>query len=380
MFQERIVSMNATRKLEGKKLGVVFGTFAPMHRGHMDLIHTAKTEQDGVIVIVSGYVGDRGDLIGLPVEKRFRYARELFNNDSLVKVVMLDETNIARYPDGWADWISKVDGLIKDSAVNGLDGTEFVFYVGEPEYGQEILKRRPAYKVSVADRNVLPISATLIRENPNKYWNYIARTFRRHFTKKVLFAGTASTGKTSRVKDLGRLYNAPYSLEYAREYQQRYNITDEELDANDYMYLLKGQYRQTSDIIDGKENNGLVIADTNSTVTMAYITHYLKDTISDEEFDLLESIYLDTVKREDWDLILFTVPFGEYVDDGFRDMSMAGQSTRDEFMRLMIDLFTKAGFTCPIVFVGESYAETYKKSVNAINDVLGLKEQLGELV
>ena len=30
------------------------------------------------------------------------------------------------------------------------------------------------------------ISATMIRENPSKYWKYIAQPFRRQFTKKVL--------------------------------------------------------------------------------------------------------------------------------------------------------------------------------------------------
>lgn len=367
MWQEKVVSINDNRKLKGKTLGVVFGTFAPMHRGHVNLIQQAKTENDGVVVIVSGYEGDRGHQIGLDLQKRFRYAREVFGNDELVKVVKLDEKGIARYPDGWADWVNRVEDELTKSS---LDDTQFHFYVGEPEYKEELNERRPEYIVTLLDRQVLPISATLIRENPYKYWNYIAHPFRRHFTKKVLLAGTASTGKTSRVKDLGRLYNAPYSLEYAREYQERYNITDEELTANDYMYLLKGQFKQTSDIIDGKENNGLVIADTNSTVTMAYLIYYLKDSISDEEYQLLESLYLNTVKREKWDVILFTVPFGEYVDDGFRDMSMSTDEIRDEFMELMYDLFRKADFNCPIVFLGKSYAETYKTAVQEVDKLL----------
>lgn len=367
MWQEKVVSMNDNRKLKGNKLGVVFGTFAPMHRGHVHLIQSAKTENDGVIVVVSGYEGDRGDVIGLDLQRRFRYAREVFKNDELVKVVKLDETNIKRYPEGWADWLTKVDEeLVKSS----FEGATFNFYVGEPEYEEQLNSRRPEYQVTLADRSILPISATLIRNDPYKYWNYIAHPFRRHFTKKVLVAGTASTGKTSRVKDLGRLFNAPYSLEYAREYQEKYNITDEELDAKDYMYLLQGQFQQTSDIIDGKENNGLVVADTNSTVTMAYLIYYLKDTITEEEYNLLESLYINTVRREEWDLILFTVPFGEYVDDGFRDMTMAEDSIRDDFMSLMQDLFKKSGFDCPIVYMGDSYSETYQTAVSEVSQLI----------
>lgn len=367
MYQEPLVSMNDTRKLDGKKLGVVFGTFAPMHRGHLHLIHTAKTENDGVIVIVSGYEGDRGDLIGLDVQKRFRYARETFVNDPLVKVVKLDETHISRYPNGWGNWLTMVEEGLTNSSV---EGTEFHFYVGESEYQTELNERRPHYGVTLVNRNTLPVSATMIRENSKKYWNLIAHPFRRHFTKKVLVAGTASTGKTSRVKDLGRLFNAPYSLEYAREYQQTYNITDEELNANDYMYLFQGQSQQTGDIIDGATNNGLVIADTNATVTMAYLTYYLKDEITEEEFSLLENIYQQMLKREEWDLILITLPFGKYVDDGFRDMTMADDTIRDDFMQLMLTLFKQAGFDCPIVFLGDSYAETYQTAVKEVSQLI----------
>lgn len=79
-----------------KKIGIVFGTFAPMHRGHIDLIIKAKRECDLVKVIVSGRAKDRGDKIGLSLEKRFRYVREVFANDNLIEVSKLDENNRSR--------------------------------------------------------------------------------------------------------------------------------------------------------------------------------------------------------------------------------------------------------------------------------------------
>ena len=51
-------------------LGIVFGTFAPLHVGHIDIINQAKRHNDGVLTIVSGYDGDREDLIGLSLRKR----------------------------------------------------------------------------------------------------------------------------------------------------------------------------------------------------------------------------------------------------------------------------------------------------------------------
>lgn len=58
-----------------KKTAVIFGTFAPLHQGHIDLIQRAKRQCDQVWVVVSGYEGDRGEQVGLTLQKRFRYIR-----------------------------------------------------------------------------------------------------------------------------------------------------------------------------------------------------------------------------------------------------------------------------------------------------------------
>ena len=46
-----------------KQIAVVFGTFAPLHQGHIDLIQRAKRQCDAVWVVVSGYKGDRGEQV-----------------------------------------------------------------------------------------------------------------------------------------------------------------------------------------------------------------------------------------------------------------------------------------------------------------------------
>lgn len=198
-----------------KKIGIVFGTFAPMHRGHIDLIIKAKRECDLVKVIVSGRAKDRGDKIGLSLEKRFRYVREVFANDNLVEVSKLDENNMPAMPNGWNVWLDKLFEIANIDKNDNL-----LFFVNEKEYVEELEVR--GFKTQTEERN-FGISATLIRNNPFKYWRYIAVPFRRHFTKKILVLGSASNGKTTLVKDLGLFYSAPISLEYAREYQVKNN-------------------------------------------------------------------------------------------------------------------------------------------------------------
>ena len=94
--------------------------------------------------------------------------------------------------------------------------------------------------------------------------------------KRSSLWGVLVTGKTTLAKDLARFYDAPVSLEYAREYQIRNNVRDDELTPKDYYYLLLGQYDQTSKLIDSSANRGLVIADTNSLVTKGYYDYYME--------------------------------------------------------------------------------------------------------
>lgn len=201
------------QKLKVKNLGIVFGTFAPMHTGHVSLITRAKRENDAVLVVVSGTNDetDRGTRAGLHLNRRFRYVREVFNNDELTRVVKLDETGIPPYPNGWNHWLQLLHKLIHDNA----EFPSLHFYVGEEEYVSKIkgyfstrfslAQRRSGRteQVTLVERSTITVSATAIRENPLAYWRYITKPFRRHFTKKVLVIGSASGGKTTLVQDLG---------------------------------------------------------------------------------------------------------------------------------------------------------------------------------
>ena len=73
------------------KRGMVLGTFCPLHKGHMDLIMRAKKENDLCYVIVCGYDGDRGEDF-LPLSKRYRYVKETFKDDELVKVIYINDS------------------------------------------------------------------------------------------------------------------------------------------------------------------------------------------------------------------------------------------------------------------------------------------------
>ena len=379
--------------LKTKNLAVVFGTFAPMHIGHVDLITRAKRENDAALVFVSGTntEEDRGTRVGLHLKRRFRYVREVFHDDELVVVDKLDEEGIISEQNGLENWFKILHELIKDNTDYQFE--KITFYIGEEKYQKPLLSYfenvfndeyllgksdtefsdsiiKKEVGIKIIDKSIIPVSSAEILKKPLAHWRYITKPFRRHFTKKVLVVGSASGGKTTLIKDLGRIFNAPVSLEYARYYQGVHNVRDDELDTNDYIRLFAYQNHQTSNIIDSGSHSGIVFVDTNATVTMAYVDYYLKDVISKEEYQALNLSYKVAVSKEKWDLIVLIPPKSAYVNDGFRDMSMSSQDIRDDFTNHLIELLKRDGFEDKLLILDSEpdtfFIENYEKTIEAI--------------
>ena len=365
-----------TDDLQGDKIGVFFGTLAPMHVGHQAEIYKAAALNDGVVVIASGYTNERGYQIGFSVEKRFRYLREAFSDETDIKVDYINEDNIPMMPDGWDEWTRIIVETVKRNIVN-KDAT-ITFYTGEKDYKNQLETRLPKngqFKVSLMDRTVLKISATDIRKDPIGNWDYINRVFRRHFAKKVTVMGSASTGKSTLVRRLARTSNSPFSEEYAREYQEKSNVSDEELVVKDYIRLIQGQYDANSREINSPANNGLTIFDTDAMVTKVYADMWLNDVDNAQ----LKPLFDNTIGEELIDLILLIPPVTPYVDDGFRNMTTSDNDSRWAFHRHLLEVIEEYGFTDKLVILdakGDSddpygYYARYLQALDAIQTRTG---------
>ena len=166
-------------------VGIVFGTFAPMHLGHLDVIKIAKEEMDKVIVICCGHEGDRGYPL-FPLSKRIEMATRQFSDDCQVYVTELYDTD----PEIKKNWNQQQIGnywvdrmllkLFQEELIVAKD--RLVFYTSEGDY-TELLKNTPQHIEVHKSSRVRPISGTMIREDTDKYFDQIAPAFREALQK-----------------------------------------------------------------------------------------------------------------------------------------------------------------------------------------------------
>lgn len=356
--------------LQGKKVGVVFGTFAPLHQGHLDVIMRAKKECDGgCIVIVDGRDDDRGGE-KMPLRLRYRYVREFFADDDLVAVYPIDETElgIPAYPNGWVTFMQATKDIIR----NGTKENPLpVFYVSEPEYYEHLLD--DGYAAVLMDRTLNPISATMIRNNPIKYWDKITFPFRRVFSTNILICGTASEGKTTLTKDLGKYFNAPYSHEYARDYMEQSYVSEWELDGADYMAFLDGQYQMNKRLINSPSNQGIFFADSDSMTTRMYAEYYCKDPeldLTEDEFKEIAVAADAITKKCRWDKIYLLCPHGVFVDDHTRYMAFSGEDERRELFEILCNNIKASGNWDKVTILDGGYYNNFKRIVEDVKEII----------
>lgn len=360
------------RPLTGERVGVVFGSFAPLHQGHLDLIMRAKKECDGgCIVIVCGYDGDKGEPL-MPHSKRYRYVREFFADDDLVAVYSINDTEqeLDRYPNGWTGWLKEFNRIWHEEA--HITAEKRVWYVGDEAYYNDLVGLNE--EVYLVDRKAdNPICATDIRRNPIANWDKITFPFRRIFSTNILICGTASEGKTTLTRDLGKYFNAPYSWEWARDYMRESCVSEWELDGADYMAFLDGQYNLNKKMINSPANHGVFFADTDSMVTRMYAEYYAKDSVcnmTQEEFDKVAIMADEFTKKCRWDKIFLVAPHGVFVDDHVRYMAHSGMKERQELFEILCNNIKNSGNWDKVTVLSGNYYENFMEVVSYVRGVM----------
>ena len=357
------------------KIGVTFGGYCPMHQGHLDLIMRAKKENDICYVVVCGYDNEpRADEIGLTLNRRFTLIKQMFKDDEQIRVVQVNDTKLgideSMSDSNWDIWLNYVTKkLIKEGQI----GNKFVWYVGEESYEKSLIERAcEMWKINeivYIERDKNPISATMIRENPIKYWNKIAWPFRQFFSTNILITGTASEGKSTLTRDIATYFGLPYSEEYGRTYMEYYGKSDTDLTVTDFQEFLIEQRRDTQKKIASSGNCGIVISDTDNLVTLMYAKAYVEDNnidLTEDDYKTLEQLAWNIKRGIQWDKIFLLPPKNNFVDDGCRYMEQSSIAERTKNYNRLVELLKEFGWWDKVEVIDGNFLENFNSVKNYI--------------
>ena len=359
------------------RIGITFGGYCPMHQGHLDLIMRAKKDNDICYVVVCGYDNEPRSLEnGLTLNRRFSLVKQMFKDDEQIRVVQVNDTKLgideSMSESNWDVWLNYVTKrLIKEGQI----GNKFTWYVGEESYCDSLSKRSENMwkinKIVYVLRSLNPISATMIRENPIKYWNKIAWAFRPYFSTNILITGTASEGKSTLTRDIATYFGIPYSEEYGRTYMEFYGKSDTDLTINDFQEFLIEQRRDTKSKIESPGNCGVVISDTDNIVTLMYAQAYVEDNnidLTEDDYKTLETLAWNIKRGIQWDKIFLLPPKNEFVDDGTRYMEQSSMEERNKNYEKLVTLLKKFGWWDKVQIINGTYLENFETVKTYIND------------
>ena len=363
------------------KVGITFGGYCPMHQGHLDLIMRAKKENDLCFVIVCGYDNEpRADEIGLTLNRRYSLVKQMFKDDEQIIVLKVNDTELgideSMSDSNWDIWLDDVHMKIvmyELDKFSVVGRTKYTWYVGEETYVDALGRRtydkyaaNPGYPVIddvvYVERSKNPISATMIRENPIKYWNKIAWPFRQYFSTNILITGTASEGKSTLTRDIATYFGLPYSEEYGRTYMEYYGKNDTDLTVTDFQQFLIEQRRDTQKKIESSGNSGIVISDTDNLVTLMYAKAYVDDPAIDltgDDYKTLETLAWNIKRGIQWDKIFLLPPKNTFVDDGCRYMKQSTMDERTKNYNILVKLLKDFGWWDKVEVIHGDYLENF---------------------
>ena len=351
-----------------------------MHTGHLDLMMKAKKENDLCYVIVCGYDNEpRADEIGLTLNRRYSLVKQMFKDDEQIKVFKVNDTELgideSMSESNWDIWLRCVESQIEKIEQHIEDSIKYTWYVGEESYVKSLNNRkynprcsndanRSCYidKVVYVERSLNPVSATMIRENPIKYWNKIVWPFRQYFSTNILITGTASEGKSTLTRDIATYFGLPYSEEYGRTYMEYYGKNDTDLTVTDFQQFLIEQRSDTQKKIESSGNSGVVISDTDNLVTLMYAKAYVDDPaidLTEEDYKTLETLAWNIKSGILWDKIFLLPPKNTFVDDGCRYMKQSTMDERTKNYNILVKLLKDFGWWDKVEVISGDYLENF---------------------
>lgn len=328
-------------------VGIVSGTFAPLHVGHMRVIAQSQADNFITIVIVGGYDHDRGALRGMPLKERYERLRCQFEDARTVYVAMVDELRKKDFEEeqGLQEFHDSVDEILARYIENPRCEYKVRNYVGQSDYA-DILSSSEIYsdhEIVLVDRedaeaDTFGVQASDIDADPFGHWNEIADAFKCFYRKCIVLAGAESTGKTTMARELSRVFSSHRSREFGRVWTEgwRHRI-ESDLDEYDYLAFIAGQIAENENVLYAENDDKVVFLDTDGFVTSAYLQVDSAGMDAKMVTALQKVAHLSRKWTEKHADAVIVLPNDvAFEDDGSRDGHV--EAIRDEYLDTLLDM------------------------------------------
>ncbi len=322
--------------------GLLIGKFLPLHRGHSALIDTARQRCDDLTVVV---FARSDEPIALAVRERWLRSRH-----PDVRIVGVVDDHRVDFTDdaAWAYWAEATRVAYDPGGTRGPPTLVF----SSDDYGVELARRLGSEPVIVdPDRTAVPVSGSLVREDPFAAWAFLDPEVRAWFVRRVVVVGAESTGKTTLAAMLATRFSTVWVPEYGRTYSEVRGLIDPWTSA-EFVHIAREQTAMED--AAALAANRVLICDTDVLATGIWHERYV---------DRRRLPALDGLVRP-VDLYLLTEPDVPWVDDGLRD----GAGEREWMTGRFVEELTRRG--AAFVRVGGAWDERDRLAVDAVAAVL----------
>ena len=320
------------------KKGLIIGKFYPLHIGHLDLIKFGQSHCDVSTILIC--VSDKETISG---DIRESWISQSFTKGSQFKLIVLNynETDLPNtsvsskeVSKTWARYIRE-----------NFEPFDLIF--SSEEYGYFLAEELNCKHIEFdINRNKNNISASQIKHNIFKNWDFIAPSARPFFVKKICLYGTESTGKSTLTKSLAKYYETISVPEMAREIIE----TTEEVEEEHLYQIAELHARKINESI--KTANKLLFVDTD-----VNITHSYGKFLFNIELDIADWIE----KANKFDLYLFLDKDAQHIQDGTRLNKTQRDSLNDSHKKELENR------NIPYELISGNWNERFNKSIEIIN-------------
>lgn len=318
------------------KRGVAIGKFYPPHLGHKYLIETGLSQVDQLTVIVCEHKSQK-----ISGKLRAQWLKEMVPQ---VEVMVVDDCVPDDNSRGWAEYTVKALGYRPD-----------VVFTSE-DYGERYAKFMGCQHILVdKERKNISISATQIRKDLLKCWDYLAPCVRAYFAKRICVVGAESSGTTTMANALADYYKTVWVPEFGREYSMaKFQAGDYDKWQTDEFIYIANKQNEIEDSL-ARKCNKILICDTDSFATTLWHERYV-GFISSE---------VDAISfGRNYDLYLLTDVDIPFFQDGTRD----GEHVRHSMHRRFEEELRKRNR--PYILLSGIHEVRFKKAIEGCERVL----------